>query len=86
VLARQVAIAGSAVVRDGDADRPLDLPAVRPAGETPTHLLAAFGPHADRLGVVAWAAPLDRAAARRAEREREADVALLEARLAQLER
>ena len=82
VLARQVELGGSAVVPAGAGGAPLDLPPVR-AGDVPaTHLLAAFGPRAGELGAVALAGPVDHVAARRRARERDADLAFLEARLA----
>lgn len=80
VLARQIPLAGSAVVV-GDGESELTLPAVAPSGEPPSHLIAAFGPRAHQLTSAALARPLDRREPQRRERQLAADVAYLEARL-----
>ena len=76
VVARQVALQGSAVVpeSDGPASVPVEV-SVDAAGAVPTHLLAAFGPQAARLGTHADVAQTDLDAARTWERQREADLA-----------
>jgi len=85
VVAREVALAGAAVVPgEADASAAVDRVAV-PAAARPAALLAAFGPLADRLGPAAGAEPVDLVAARRRERALEADVAWLTARVAELE-
>ena len=80
VVARQLALQGSAVVPDGhDGDR-VDVP-IQPGAEgaVPTHFLAAMGPQADVLTVHAGVAQTDLDETRRWERQREADLAHLEA-------
>ena len=78
VVAQQVALSGSALVVS-DAPPPLDAPS--DLDQPPTDLLVAFGPRASSLGSVAAVAALDRRGERLRERERDAEVALLEARL-----
>ena len=85
VVARQVPLAGSAVVvGDGDAP-PLQPPAVAVgADRVPSHLLAAFGPRAGELHAAAHVTALDLQGQRRWERERESQLAHHEAELAEL--
>jgi hypothetical protein len=79
VVARQVALAGSAVVPvsgDGSASAQLSVDvAVDAAGAVPTHLLVAFGPQASAIVATADVRQTDLDAQRRWEREREADLA-----------
>lgn len=79
VVARQVALSGSALVV-GDAAAPA-LAAPSDFDQPPTDFVVAFGPRAASLGSVAAVAALDRRGERLRERERDAEVALLEARL-----
>jgi hypothetical protein len=78
VLLRQVVLQGSALVRAG-ADPDLRPAAVEldPDG-VPSHLLAAFGPERERVGAWAGVAQIDMEEQRRWERQRDADLALLE--------
>ncbi|MCW3045751.1 MAG: hypothetical protein JWO74_35 [Solirubrobacterales bacterium] len=83
VVLRQVPLAGSAVVVEGQVAGGLTLPGVDLGGElVPSHFIAAFGPSAHELGPRARAAGVDADAERRRERQRESDLAVLEARLA----
>jgi SAM-dependent methyltransferase len=83
VVLRQLPLAGSAVVVEGGAARALALPSVDLGLEpVPSHFIAAFGPAAHDLGPLARAGVIDADAERRRERQRESDLAVLEARLA----
>lgn len=83
VVARQAPLAGSAiVVEEGPAE--LDVPPVRvEADRVPSHFIAAFGPRARELASGALAAAIDLDGQRMWERQREAQLAFLEAQLAQ---
>jgi hypothetical protein len=85
VMARQIALAGSAVVPAGEEREALDLAPVTPGDQVATHLIAAFGPNAGGLVATAHAEPADRAEARRRSRERDADLAYFEAKVARAE-
>jgi hypothetical protein len=83
VVLRQLPLAGSAVVIEGEVPGELTLPGVHLGGDlVPSHHIAAFGPAAHELGPRARAAGVDAEAQRRRERQRESDLAVLEARLA----
>jgi methyltransferase family protein len=83
VIARQVPLTGSAVVRDGG--EALEVPPVAvDADRVPSHFLAAFGPHAARLAPRAHAAAVDLDGQRTWERQRESQLAFHEAELAEL--
>jgi hypothetical protein len=83
VVLRQLPLAGSAVVVEGESPGALTLPGVDLGLEhVPSHLIAAFGPAAHELGPRARAGVIDADAGRRRERQRESDLAVLEARLA----
>lgn len=85
VVARQVPLAGSAVVLGEGDDAGLAVPPVAVAGDrVPSHLLAAFGPRAGELQTAAHIAALDLDGQRRWERERESQLAHHEAELAEL--
>ena len=85
VVARQVPVRASAIVLDGaTASAPID-PVPLAAGLTAAHHLLAFGPGAGRLVAASAAFPVDLASERTTTHHRDADVAYLEARLAQLE-
>jgi hypothetical protein len=84
-VARQVPVRASAIVLDGaTASAPID-PVPLAADLAAAHHLLAFGPAAERLVAVSAAAPVDVSSERTATHHRDADVAYLEARLAQLE-
>jgi hypothetical protein len=84
VIARQVPLTGSAVVREGGAQL-LELPAIDvEADRVPSHFLAAFGPAADQLASRAVASPADLDGQRTWERQRESQLAFHEAELAEL--
>ena len=85
VVARQVPIRAAAIVHAAaDAAPPLGAPAIDPAAPAAHHLLA-FGPDASRLAPVSAARAADLSAEQAAARRRDADLAYLEARVAQLE-
>lgn len=79
VVAKQLALQGSAVVPDGHDGDEISV-SLRPSGEgaVPTHLLAAMGPQAELLGTHAGVAQTDLDETRRWERQREADLAHME--------
>jgi SAM-dependent methyltransferase len=84
-LVRQVPLTGSALVVDG-APQTLALGSVEIAEDrVPSHMIAAFGPRAGEVASLArtYAADLD--GQRRWERQRESDLAVLQARAAQFE-
>lgn len=85
VVARQLALQGSAVVPEGHDGEKVTVP-IHPSAEgaVPTHFLAAMGPHASALGVHAGVAQTDLDEQRAWERQREADLAHMEALHAQL--
>lgn len=79
VLMRQVPLTGSALVAD---EAHLGLPDVHVSDDrVPSHLVAAFGPRARSVAPRALAYPADLDAQRRWERQRESDLAVLEARV-----
>jgi SAM-dependent methyltransferase len=85
VVARQVPLEGSHLVLDGGDGPPLAIPPPAPReAAVPSHFLCAFGPAAALLEPRALAAPADLAAQRAWERQRESDLALLEAEAAEL--
>ncbi|HEV3001496.1 MAG TPA: hypothetical protein VGW75_12215 [Solirubrobacteraceae bacterium] len=80
VVASQLALQGSAVVPEGHDGQPLTVGiAPSAAGAVPTHFLAALGPQASALDAHAGVAQTDLDERRRWERERESDLAHLEA-------
>ncbi|HEV2062443.1 MAG TPA: methyltransferase domain-containing protein [Solirubrobacteraceae bacterium] len=80
VVARQLALQGSAVVPEGRDGGQVDVSLRADAeGAVATHFLAAMGPQADLLGVHAAAAQTDLEEKRRWERQREADLAYFQA-------
>jgi 2-polyprenyl-3-methyl-5-hydroxy-6-metoxy-1,4-benzoquinol methylase len=87
VLARQVALQGSAIALEDDAgDTTHDVPVdVHAEGAVPTHFIAAFGPRAAEIRSLAAAAQVDLDAQRAWERQREADNELLQQSLAQMD-
>lgn len=86
VLARQVALQGSCVVRDSGKDpSAYDLRVEVPAAGVPTHFLAAFGPRAGTLAGGAAATAVDLCEQRRWERQRESDLAYFQALQGELE-
>jgi SAM-dependent methyltransferase len=80
VVARQLALQGSAVVPEGHDGEQVNVP-IQPAAEgaVPTHFLAALGPQASALTVHAGVAQTDLDELRAWERQREADLAHMEA-------
>jgi len=80
VVAQQLALQGSAVVPEGHDGEQVTVP-IRPdaEGAVPTHFLAAMGPQANLLTVHAGVAQTDLDETRRWERQREADLAHMEA-------
>ncbi|HEX8123132.1 MAG TPA: hypothetical protein VF549_17910 [Solirubrobacteraceae bacterium] len=80
VVARQLALQGSAVVPEGHDGEKVTV-AIQPAAEgaVPTHFLAAMGPQAAALGVHAGVAQTDLDETRAWERQRESDLAHMEA-------
>ncbi|MCW3049916.1 MAG: hypothetical protein JWO74_4200 [Solirubrobacterales bacterium] len=87
VVMRQVPLAGSALVAGATEWAPLPDPAadLRLAG-VPSHVVVAFGPQAARLAPSAIVRGVDLDEQRRWERQRDSDLAFLEARVAELER
>ena len=80
VVARQLALQGSAVVPEGHDDEEVALRVTaRAHGAVPTHFLAALGPEAGTLSVHAAAAQTDLDARRTWERQRDADNAYFQA-------
>jgi hypothetical protein len=79
LVLRQVTVQGSAIVR-GDGE-----PGIHPTevevdpGGVPSHLLVAFGPERNQVGGGAALAQVDMEEQRRWERQRDADLALLDA-------
>lgn len=85
VVARQIPVRASAILLgDTAASAPFGAVAI-PAGLSAAHHLLAFGPAAERLAPASAASPVDRVTERTATNDRDADLAYLEARLAQLE-
>ena len=80
VVAHQLALQGSAVVPEGHDGEQVNVP-IKPdaEGAVPTHFLAAMGPQAGLLTVHAGVAQTDLDEKRRWERQREADLAHMEA-------
>lgn len=83
VLAHQVALQGSALVRPGEATS--EVASVTISDDVPTHFLLAFGPDAERLATASRVVQADQAEQRRWERQRESDLAYAEARIGELE-
>ena len=80
VVARQLSLQGSAVVPEGrDGEKVAPAVEVRADDAVPTHFLAAMGPEAGTLGVHADLAQTALDEVRRWERQREADLAHMEA-------
>jgi SAM-dependent methyltransferase len=85
VVLDQIPLAASAIVGAGDAD--LAVGSVRVTEErVPSHHVLAFGPGAERLAPLAGAAVVDARSQRRRERERDSELEVLAARVAELER
>ena len=85
VVARQVPLNGSHLVVEGDAG-PLTMPPVAPRTDAvASHLLCAFGPRAGLLASRALAVPADLDAQRTWERQRESNMAVLQAEFAVVE-
>jgi SAM-dependent methyltransferase len=80
----QVPLAGSAIVAPGAAVLEL-APATLEAERVPSHFVLALGPQADRLVPAAATRMADAADERRWERERSSELALMAARLRELE-
>lgn len=84
VVARQVPLDGSHLIVEGDPG-PLAVPPVAPrAHAIESHFVCAFGPAARQLGSRALAVPADLDARRTWERQRESNLALLEAEAVEL--
>jgi hypothetical protein len=84
VIARQVPVTGSAIVLE-DLTADLAVPAVPVERDrVPSHFIAAFGPRADTLRPLAFATAADLDGQRTWERQREAQLAFLEAEVAAL--
>jgi hypothetical protein len=81
----QVPIAGSAIAPTHDLQLALEDAAV-PSGRVPSSYLLAFGARVDRLAPVAATRVVDADAQRRHERERDGELAILAARVAELEK
>jgi hypothetical protein len=84
LVARQVPVRASAIVHAGLGSAPLG-PVDVAAEQSAAHHLLAFGPDAARLAPASAARAVDAAAEETRAHQRDADVAYLEARLAQLE-
>jgi hypothetical protein len=86
VVLRQVPLRGSAIVLADGPPEGLVVPDVSPeADRVPSHLIVAFGPEAGRVAPGALVGAFDAEEERRRERQRESDLAVFEARLAELE-
>jgi SAM-dependent methyltransferase len=85
VLLEQVPLSASAIVPAGVAELPLKDARVA-ADRIPSHYLLAFGPATDRLAPLADTRMVDADAQRRVDRERDSELAILAARVAELER
>jgi SAM-dependent methyltransferase len=81
----QVALAASAIVSTGSIELALDRARVE-TDRVPSHYVLAFGPRARQLSPLGVAATIDADAQRRRDRERDAELAILAARVAELER
>jgi SAM-dependent methyltransferase len=87
VVMRQVPLAGSALVTGAAESAPLPAPeADLRLASVPSHVVVAFGPQAARLAPGAIVRGVDLDEQRRRERQRDSDLAFLEARVAELER
>jgi hypothetical protein len=84
VVLEQVPLAASAIVRAGGAELPLE-PAQVADKRVPSHFLVAFGPRAEALAPLAATRTIDADEERRLERQRDSELALLAARVADLE-
>lgn len=80
IVARQLALQGSAIVPEGHDGETINVP-IKPTAEgaVPTHFVAAMGPQAGLLTVHGGVAQTDLDAHRAWERQRESDLAHLEA-------
>ena len=83
LVAHQVALQGSALVRAGETTS--EVASVALSDGVPTHVLLAFGPEAERLAAAPRVVQTDLAEQRRWERQRESDLAYAEARIGALE-
>jgi 2-polyprenyl-3-methyl-5-hydroxy-6-metoxy-1,4-benzoquinol methylase len=84
VVAHQFALQGSLMRVDGEQPERTSLELDPPAGAPPTHFLVALGPGAARLTGTAGVGPADLVEERRWQRQRESDLAFLQALEAQL--
>jgi SAM-dependent methyltransferase len=80
----QVPLAASAIVADGAGELAL-APARIPPDRVPSHYVLAFGPKAAELRPLAATGTVDSCEERRLDRERDAELAILAARIAELE-
>jgi SAM-dependent methyltransferase len=78
VVARQLALHGSAIRVEGRGDEPAPIPLSGAAEEVPTHLLVGLGPRVGELAGAQAVAVADLVAQRRWERQRDADLAFLQ--------
>jgi hypothetical protein len=85
LVLEQVPLAASAIVGAGAAELPLD-PVRIAAQRVPSHFVLAFGPGTNRLAPIGATRMLDAGAERRLERERDSELAVLAARVAELQR
>lgn len=83
VVAHQVALQGSALVRAGATAE--EVASVAIGDGVPTHVLLAFGPGAESLAAGPRVVQADLSGQRRWERQRESDLAYAEARIGELE-
>jgi hypothetical protein len=79
VVARQLALRGSLTLVDGDQGPGRAVELDSPTGAAPTHFLLAIGPEATRMTSAAAVGEADPVGQRRWERQRESDLAYLQA-------
>ena len=84
VISQQFALHGSVVRVDGEAGSPQTVDLEAPEGGTPTHLLVSIGPGASLLSDAAAVREADLVEERRWQRQRESDLAFLQALEGQL--
>jgi SAM-dependent methyltransferase len=84
VVSQQFALHGSVVRVDGEAGSPQTVDLEAPEGGTPTHLLVSIGPGASLLSGAAAVREADLVEERRWQRQRESDLAFLQALEGQL--
>jgi hypothetical protein len=84
LVLHQVPLAASAIVGAMDAQLALE-PAHVTADRVPSHYVLVFGPHAERLTPLAATRMMDADAQRRVDRMRDSELAVLAARVAELE-